>query len=200
MNETIDLVSEFRLHFLVSIACLPLNPARKKDQFAFVVDQVQMILKPAELVLLSFYLLFLVVALSFALLAFCRINIYSTSPDSNQNYGGAFTEFIPGHRNYIDLNSDTYISFIARNRSRFQKNMAQKQQLESGIQRSLTASAEDLSDRTQSTILADPISSVASIKYPESKILLWPPSSPLRASIRFEKEKIDHRFTSFAMR
>ncbi|OAV89415.1 hypothetical protein PTTG_09653 [Puccinia triticina 1-1 BBBD Race 1] len=156
--------------------------------------------KPAELVLLSFYVFFLVVALSFAFLACWRINTYSFSADLAQNYPVSFDE-LPEYRiNYGNPNSNTYLSFIARNRVRFQKNRAQEQ-LESIIERSMSISAEQFSDRTQSTLSGDPISSKDSMKSPEISIIytMWPDSTPKKSSSHAYNETFGHRSSSFAI-
>ncbi|KAH9453861.1 hypothetical protein Pst134EB_013963 [Puccinia striiformis f. sp. tritici] len=158
-----------------------------------------MTIKPAELVLLSFYVSFLVVALSLTFLACWRIGTYSYSPELGENYACAFTES-PRRRDHGNPNTDTYLSFVARNRARFLEDMAQEQ-LASAIERSLTVNAENFSDRTQSTLSTDPIpyedplkSSKISIHYS-----MWPASSPKKVSIQPYKEQIEHRSLSFAM-
>ncbi|KAI9622048.1 hypothetical protein H4Q26_015486 [Puccinia striiformis f. sp. tritici PST-130] len=144
-----------------------------------------MTIKPAELVLLSFYVLFLVVALSLTFLACWRIGTYSYSPELGENYACAFTES-PRRRDHGNPNTDTYLSFVARNRARFLEDMAQEQ-LASAIERSLTVNAENFSDRTQSTLSTDPI------PYED------PLKSPKKVSIQPYKEQIEHRSLSFAM-
>lgn len=159
-----------------------------------------MILKPAELVLLSFYVLFLMVALSFACMAFWRLNIHYFSPDLDQAYADAFTE-LPGNRNYVELNGNAYLSLIARNRNRFQKNMAEKQ-LESDIQRSLSASVDYFSDRTPSTLVVDPMPSLDSTNSPHEITIpssCRPPTGPKWLSTQSQKEQIDQRSISIAI-
>ncbi|KNZ51509.1 hypothetical protein VP01_3921g1, partial [Puccinia sorghi] len=89
----------FEFYHLGLQALLLLLPIHQTNCLQFTANQVQMILKPAELVLLSFYVLFLMVALSFACMAFWRLNIHYFSPDLDQAYADAFTE-LPGNRNY----------------------------------------------------------------------------------------------------
>ncbi|EFP76038.2 hypothetical protein PGT21_001273 [Puccinia graminis f. sp. tritici] len=157
--------------------------------------------KPAELVLLSFYVLFLIIALSFAFLACWRINTYSFPSCLARNYAVSFTDLPETeYTNYGNPSTNTYLSFIARSRIRFQKKTAQEQ-LESAIERSMTINAETFSDRTQSTLSSDPISSGNSMKSPEISIIYstWPASGPQKTTSQSYKEENGHRSNSFAM-
>ncbi|KNZ51511.1 hypothetical protein VP01_3921g3 [Puccinia sorghi] len=79
--------------------------------------------------------------------------------------------------------------------------MAEKQ-LESDIQRSLSASVDYFSDRTPSTLVVDPMPSLDSTNSPHEITIpssCRPPTGPKWLSTQSQKEQIDQRSISIAI-